>query len=329
MRTNKTIPFFSIICPVYNAELCIINTINSVINQTYSDWELILVDDCSTDNSWDIIYNISMDYCNIYSYKLPKNSGSAKIPIDVGIKKSNGRYCVILGDDDELDCEFLFLAKKRISMTNADVVIATCLIKDINTKDVINILPDLSKKSTYTGNEACLLTIPRWRIAGNGMLFKKQLYDNVIKENPYSYMNADELSTRIILVHAQKVAFSDSKYIYWQHALSITHKQSVKLFEVLYIYGVLVGFTEMYYGKNVVQCQYDYFLSSLIVLQKKYFKTFYLYTIKERHLINNIISDNYVTLLKYKRYCNTNKKNIFSLNIFIFRFICLILSVFK
>ena len=55
----------SIIVPVYNAKKFIIDTLNSVINQTYTNWELILVDDMSTDNSVEIIEQFIEKHKNI------------------------------------------------------------------------------------------------------------------------------------------------------------------------------------------------------------------------------------------------------------------------
>jgi teichuronic acid biosynthesis glycosyltransferase TuaG len=87
----------SIIIPVYNAEKFINETINTVLNQSYDNWELLLVNDCSTDNSIEIIKK-----CNDKRIKLinnDKNSGAA-ITRNNGIKNSNGRYICFLDADD-------------------------------------------------------------------------------------------------------------------------------------------------------------------------------------------------------------------------------------
>ena len=65
----------SIIMPSYNTGKFIKETINSVISQTYSNWELIIVDDCSTDNTDEILKNINDD--RIIYLKNEKNSGAA------------------------------------------------------------------------------------------------------------------------------------------------------------------------------------------------------------------------------------------------------------
>lgn len=87
----------SVVVPVYNAEKFIKDTIQTVKNQTYKNWELILVDDCSTDNSVDII-NENMEE-RIKLVKLEINSGAA-ICRNKGIEKAKGRYIVFLDSDD-------------------------------------------------------------------------------------------------------------------------------------------------------------------------------------------------------------------------------------
>ena len=62
-------PLISIIIPVYNAEKFIEDTINTVINQTYDNYEIILIDDCSTDNSVNIINKYLNEDIKLYKNK--------------------------------------------------------------------------------------------------------------------------------------------------------------------------------------------------------------------------------------------------------------------
>lgn len=89
----------SIITPVYNCEEYIERTLNSVISQTYKNWEMILVDDCSPDNS-DKIISKYMEADHRFKYiKLEVNSGAA-IARNVGLENSKGRYIAYLDADD-------------------------------------------------------------------------------------------------------------------------------------------------------------------------------------------------------------------------------------
>lgn len=88
----------SIIIPVYNTEKYISETINSVVNQTYTDWELIIVDDGSTDESASIIKNICANSDKI-NYYYQKNGGVSEARNN-GLSKAKGEYIALLDADD-------------------------------------------------------------------------------------------------------------------------------------------------------------------------------------------------------------------------------------
>ncbi len=95
----------SIIVPVYNAEKFLDETIKTVLNQTYKNWELILVNDCSTDNSKDIIKKYTKDK----RIKLINNKVNSRAAIsrNNGIKESIGTFLCFLDADDQWDKEKL------------------------------------------------------------------------------------------------------------------------------------------------------------------------------------------------------------------------------
>ncbi|MBO6195206.1 MAG: glycosyltransferase family 2 protein [Bacilli bacterium] len=103
----------SIIIPVYNAEKFIDETINTVLNQTYTNWELLLVNDCSTDNSVKLIQK----YLKDERIKLINNKVNSKAAVsrNNGIKKAKGRYICFLDADDLWDKEKL---EKQVKFMN-------------------------------------------------------------------------------------------------------------------------------------------------------------------------------------------------------------------
>lgn len=103
----------SIIVPVYNAEKFLKDTIESVLNQKYENWELLLVNDCSKDNSKNIYSKYSKDKRIIWIDQ-KKNAGAA-LARNVGIKKAKGRYICFLDADDLWDNNKLI---KQISFMN-------------------------------------------------------------------------------------------------------------------------------------------------------------------------------------------------------------------
>lgn len=87
---------FSIIIPAYNAQDTIDNTISSVLKQTYSNYELIVIDDCSTDNT----YTVVEKYSTVKLLQTPVNSrqGAAR---NIGLNNCSGDYILFLDADDE------------------------------------------------------------------------------------------------------------------------------------------------------------------------------------------------------------------------------------
>ncbi len=89
----------SVIMPCYNSAAYIAKTLNSVIAQTYSNWECIVVDDCSTDNSVEIIENISNNDERIRLYKNDSNRGAA-YSRNKALSVANGKWIAFLDSDD-------------------------------------------------------------------------------------------------------------------------------------------------------------------------------------------------------------------------------------
>ena len=105
----------SIIVPVYNAENFIATTINSVMAQTYTDWELLLVDDLSGDRSCDIIEGF--EDTRIHLYRQDENKG-AYAARNRGLSEAEGRYIAFLDADDlwepeKLEHELEFMKEKN------------------------------------------------------------------------------------------------------------------------------------------------------------------------------------------------------------------------
>lgn len=92
----------SIIMPTYNCGKYIIDSIQSVIAQTYTNWELIIVDDCSTDNTKEILRPVLSEHKNIQYICLDKNSGAA-VARTKAIDIAKGEYVAFLDSDDLWD----------------------------------------------------------------------------------------------------------------------------------------------------------------------------------------------------------------------------------
>ena len=94
-------PLVSIIVPVYNAEKFIRETMDCVVSQTYPEWELLLVEDCSRDKTVDIIeaYIRESGEKRIRLIRQPENMGAARAR-NRGLQEAEGRYIAYLDADD-------------------------------------------------------------------------------------------------------------------------------------------------------------------------------------------------------------------------------------
>lgn len=90
-------PFFSVIIPLYNKEKFVENAVNSILQQTFSDFEIIIVEDCSTDKSLEVISKIQSDKIKILRHD--KNKGLS-VSRNTGIKNSKANYITFLDADD-------------------------------------------------------------------------------------------------------------------------------------------------------------------------------------------------------------------------------------
>lgn len=101
----------SIIIPTFNRETLIQETLNSIIGQTYQNWEALVVDDNSTDKTCDIIRNFSKKDSRIKFIKRNRDPKGAPVCRNIGIKNAKGEYVIFLDSDDLLTP---FCLQKRV-----------------------------------------------------------------------------------------------------------------------------------------------------------------------------------------------------------------------
>lgn len=99
-------PLVSIITAAFNCKEYFFDTYKSVVNQTYKNWEWIITDDCSTDDTFEFIKKMIGDNKQIKLVRLNKNSGSA-VARNTGLKQAKGKYITFLDSDDLLDSDYL------------------------------------------------------------------------------------------------------------------------------------------------------------------------------------------------------------------------------
>lgn len=144
LYNNNTV---SVITPVYNVARFIERTLNSVLQQSYKDIEIILVDDCSTDNSAEIISRYLLKYNNIVYHKQETNGGAA-VARNVALNIAKGRYVAFL-DSDDLWCEGKL--EKQLAFMQTNIAAISCTAMDCIGEDdtSLNSIRHVKKEIDY------------------------------------------------------------------------------------------------------------------------------------------------------------------------------------
>ena len=182
-------PFFSVIIPTYNRANSILRSIESVLNQTFQNFEIIVVDDGSTDNTSEIIKPLLSDKTK---YFLQGNNGVSGAR-NYGAEKASGLYLIFLDSDDWFADEALTNLCDACMRSRADIVHSSAqfTFRDgrVKVKNVFQPYENkrLSKKGLQMTGTFCLKKEVFWRIGG---------YDNQL-----SYGENTELFWRLYSAH--------------------------------------------------------------------------------------------------------------------------------
>ncbi|MGP4074903.1 glycosyltransferase family 2 protein [Halobacillus sp. K22] len=144
-------PLISIIVPVYNSEYFIGNCIESIQAQKLKDFELLLINDGSTDNSGEICEKYRLEDIRIKVFH--KKNGGASSARNLGIRMSSGEYIGFVDSDDVINEGMYFKMYESIKINNAEIV--ACGYKEISdfTKETKDFLTPLNHKDVIIGDE--------------------------------------------------------------------------------------------------------------------------------------------------------------------------------
>ena len=188
--------YISIITPTYNSSEYIEETIDSILNQTYKNWELLIIDDGSIDNTQDIINNYRKNDKRIKLFVNDKNFGSA-ISRNIGIRNSSGRFIAFL-DSDDLWCPDKLSKQISFMISNKHPFTYSYYSKideqGLVLNDIDNLPDKVSYKSSLKSNKiGCLTAIYDTQFFGKVYmenLKKRQdltLWLKLLKEYNYAY----------------------------------------------------------------------------------------------------------------------------------------------
>lgn len=172
----------SIITPAYNAAAYIAETIESVLAQTYTNWEMLIVNDCSKDNTAEIVQSYAAKDKRIKLINLKQNSGAA-IARNTAIQNAKGRYIAFLDSDDLWKKEKL---QKQIEFMQQNDYVFTFTayehFKEVkeNIQNQVQIPKSLNYNQALKGNQIGCLTVMLDRKQIQNIYFTTQRHEDYI-----------------------------------------------------------------------------------------------------------------------------------------------------
>ncbi|MDI6735994.1 MAG: glycosyltransferase [bacterium] len=182
-------PAISVIVPSYNYAHYLGECMQGVIDQTFTDWEMIVVDDGSTDSTKEVVENIINKYSDKKIKYIYKEDGPSGTPaaINLGIKNSRGKYIAWLSSDDvympeKLEVQFDYMEKNpEVALTHTDFFL-------INEKTEIT---GRSKQKDVDSDQMVFNLLKGCCINGNTVLIRKKVFEELglFRENDAEYNN--------------------------------------------------------------------------------------------------------------------------------------------
>lgn len=295
----------SIIVPVYNTEARLRMCLESLVNQTIKDIEIIIINDGSTDDSENIIKEYKEKYSSLITYYNKQNEGIAKTR-NFGIEKANSDYILFVDSDDYIDLE---LVEKLMPYINRDIDMIKFKLKKIDESG--NVLEEIegSVFEETSGEDAfnklystdvlldspCVYLIKKLLFIDNNFEFKRTYHEDF------------GLIPLIIMKAKTFISTPYCLYNYMQVSNSITRNKDYiktlkKIEDILWHFDNAINeIDEMNLNKNTKENAKIYYTNAIILKiyeLKKENKAQYIKQLKKRKIYKNIKARNLKQLIK-------------------------------
>ncbi|MEG2686711.1 MAG: glycosyltransferase family 2 protein [Christensenellaceae bacterium] len=213
------LPLVSVIIPSYNYEKYIEQAILSVVNQTYQNLELVIVDDCSSDTSFLLIQKLAETYQNDMRFVLHQNKQNkgAYATINDGILMAHGEYITILNADDlympnrlEKMMDKLLLEQKEWAFSKV-----SCIDESGQPTNVQE-FADIQKNVCHAKFMALCAVAQNVAVSTGNLLFSKKLYAQLNGFQNYQYVHDYDFFVRACLICEPTFA-ANTEYLYRLH----------------------------------------------------------------------------------------------------------------
>lgn len=249
---------YTIMVPVYNKIECLKKYFLTITNQNLSDYEIIVVDDCSSDGSYEYLKGIEKHCDKLIVYKNERNLGIGETR-NILVSKSKGKYLLFVDPDDYIEVSLLQEINKYYDL-DLDIIRFQNVIEPISEKQIINEqgknLYRYSCKSTdiISGEEAFLLwcfgerninTFP-WTYA-----IKKELFNDI--QYPNTRVLEDFAITPYLIAKSSKVKAIDYVgYHYLKYDSSLSTNSTKYAIEKLKIFREMMELAKHYISKTTI-----------------------------------------------------------------------------
>lgn len=205
-------PLVSIIMPMYNAETTLTNAVRSALD-TYrkQDVELILVDDCSTDNTLIIAKNLQRTFANVSVLSMPSNTGSPSAPRNLGIEHATGEYLAFLDDDDTIAIDTLLSMLDDAKANSTDFLSGYLSVVNNNGSVIANRLNKLPASS----DEARRIFVTNFSLGITIVLRRTIVIEHHIRFDPSISIGEDLLFCIQGLIHSKHIQYIDRCFYYY------------------------------------------------------------------------------------------------------------------
>ena len=216
---NNSKGLVSIVLPIYNGEKYMRQSIESVINQTYKNWELIIIDECSSDNTPIIAKEYVEKDKRIRYYR---NETNLKLPrgLNRGFSLSNGEYLTWTSDDNMFKPKAIEILIDRLLENKSDFVFSS--FSKINDNE------EIIERITWEENDVSL--IPVMNIVGPCFLYTRTVYEEIGDYNPNLFLAEDYDYWRRIYYKYGATFVKDNLYLYRMHEGALTSTMRKKDF---------------------------------------------------------------------------------------------------
>lgn len=308
----------SVIVPVYNVEKYLDRCLESLVNQTLSDIEIIVINDGSKDSSLDIINKYLKNYKDKMKLIDQKNCGIS-VARNNGIKIAQGKYLGFVDSDDFVDVSMFEKLYNSIEKSKSDIVVCNYLkYQDKNNILKIDVVKNVHSDNIYKSPDM----INSIDYAPWNKLYKRELFDNI--EFPVNKKYEDLNTILKVFLNAKSISTLNSYlYFYRVNELGETLTINNKVGDILFIIDDLLKYSKSQDKYYLLEDEFK-----KMAVDKLFYYLILSYQLKDKHYImefrNNIIN------LLNKNFKNWKKYFIFNSDFdFTFKLIAINNHLFK